>query len=416
MQKKSKRPHVVIVGAGFGGLKTAQLLAKHPIDITIIDKNNYHLFQPLLYQISTAGLSVDDIAHPIRSIFCEKPNVDFHMAEVKQIDMDKKIIMTDYTAIDYDYLVLAAGGQNNFFGMESISKNTMGMKTLIEAVNIRNHILSRFELAAHEKDEEKRRALLKFVIVGGGPTGVEEAGALSELVYFVLNKEYHTLNFEEVKIILVEATDKVLPTMPEKLRTATINTLIKKNIEVRLCEAVVDYDGRELIFKSGEKMATRTVIWAAGVKAVSLVDRLGCEQDRAGRAIVDEYLQLPNKKDVFAVGDMANFMQDGASLAMIAPVAMQQADIAAENVLALIKNKPLKKFRYKSVGAMATIGRNDAVVSMGSYTSEGLVAWLMWSVIHIWRLIDFRSRIVIFLKWIWYYIRYDRMARIITRN
>lgn len=409
-------PHVVVVGGGFGGIRAALRLAKTGAKITLVDRYNYHLFQPLLYQVATAGLSVDDIAYPIRAIVKDKKNIDFRLAEVTGVNFESKSVITNTGAIGYDYLVIAAGGMTNYFGMESVEKHSFGMKTLDESVIIRNHILSMFELAAYEENPDKRRALMTFVIVGGGPTGVESAGALAELIYHVLNKEYHHVNFKEVRIVLVEASDKLLAAMPESLREVTVETLISKRVEVRLCVQVTDYDGQRLTLKGGEVIPTSTVVWAAGARAIDLMDNLGVEQASMRRAVVNEYLQIPNRPEVFVIGDAAHFMQDERPLPMIAPVAMQQADVAAKNIGNLIKEKELKKFAYKDVGSMATIGRNAAVVQMGSFKTHGFFAWAIWCFVHILRLIDFRNRAVVFSKWMWDYLVYERVVRIITRK
>lgn len=416
MQEKKNRPHVVVVGAGFGGVRAAKSLAKAEVDITIIDSRNYHLFQPLLYQVATAGLSIDDIAYPIRALFRKEQNVNFRMADVTSVDFETKCVITSTGRICYDYLIVATGGTTNFFGIESIAQNSLGLKTLDEAVSTRNHIIQMFELASHEPDPDKRRALLTFVVVGGGPTGVESAGALSELVYFVMAKEYHNLNFKEVRIVLVEASDRLLAAMPEELREATVETLIRKHVEVRMCVQVTDFDGERLTLKGGEVIPTRTLIWAAGVKASTLIDNLGIEQASMRRAVVNEYLQLPNRPEVFVIGDAAHFVQDGRPLPMVAPVAIQQAEITVKNIRSMLKGKELKPFVYKDVGNMATIGRNAAVVDMGRIRLKGFVAWAIWSFVHILRLIDFRNRLVVFMKWIWDYLVYERVVRIITRQ
>ncbi|GMB01425.1 NAD(P)/FAD-dependent oxidoreductase [Pelosinus sp. IPA-1] len=412
----AKKPHVVIVGAGFGGIRTARALAKNDVKITLIDKYNYHLFQPLLYQVATAGLSVDDIAYPVRAIFRDQKNVDFRLAEVSNVDFETKVVTMNTGQISYDYLVVAAGGMTNYFGMASMEKNGFGMKTLDESVEIRNHVLRMFELAAHERDADKRRALLTFVIVGGGPTGVESAGALSELIYHVMVKEYHNMNFKEVRIMLVEASDKLLATMPEELRDITVETLIRKHVEVRMCVQVTEYDGQRMSLKGGEVIPTYTVIWAAGVKANNLIDTLDVEQASMRRAVVNEYLQLPTRPEVFIIGDAAHCMQGERPLPMVAPVAMQQADATAKNIRNIIRGKELKKFVYKEMGNMATIGRNAAVVHMGKFKTHGFFAWAIWSFVHILRLIDFRNRAVVFVKWMWDYLVYERVVRIITRQ
>lgn len=415
--KQNAQPHIVIVGAGFGGIRAAKSLAQSSkVRVTVIDKHNYHLFQPLLYQVSTAGLSVDDIAYPVRAMFRKWKNVEFRMAEVIGVDFDNKCVITDTGNITYDYLLLAAGGVTNFYGINSVAKHAFGMKTLDEAVAIRNHVLKMFELAAHEPNLDKRRSLLTFVVVGGGPTGVESAGALSELIHFVLAKEYHHLNFKEVRIVLVEASSQLLPVMPVELQDATAETLIRKHVEVRLCVQVAEFDGERLFLKGGEIIPTHTVVWAAGVRANELFDKLNIAQGRAGRAIVNEYLQIPNRPEVFVIGDAAYFEQDGQPLPMIAPVAIQQAGVAAKNILHMINDHSLVPFNYRPVGSMATIGRNAAVVSIGRFKFKGFGAWLVWSLIHIWRLIDFRNRTVVFMKWIWDYLVYERVVRIITRQ
>lgn len=415
-EKIAVKPHVVIVGAGFAGVRAARSLAKSEVNITLIDRYNYHLFQPLLYQVATAGLSVDDIAYPVRALFKDQKNVAFRMAEVTHIDFDGKSVITNTGNIAYDYLIVAAGGMTNYFGMEGVAKHSCGMKTLDEAVNIRNHVLKMFELASHETDPDKRRALMTFVIVGGGPTGVESAGALSELIYMVLAKEYHNLNFKEARIILVEASDRLLAAMPEDLREATVETLIRKHVEVRLCVQVTDYDGERMTLKGGEVIPACTLVWAAGVRAASLLDALNIEQGSMRRAVVDEYLRLPNREDVFVIGDAAHFEQEGRPLPMIAPVAIQQASLTAKNIRNRMQGKEMKAFVYKDVGNMATIGRNAAVVHMGSMKFGGFWAWVIWSFVHILRLVDFRNRTVVFMKWMWDYLVYERVVRIITRQ
>lgn len=414
--KKETKPRVVVIGGGFGGIRAALTVAKFDVRVTMIDRYNYHLFQPLLYQVATAGLSVDDIAYPIRAIVKERKNIDFRLAKVTGVDFDNKTVTMDTGSVKYDYLIVAAGGMTNYFGIKSVEQNSFGMKTLDESVIIRNHVLSMFELAAHEKDADKRRALLTFVVVGGGPTGVESAGALSELVYHVLTKEYHHINFKEARIVLVEASDKLLAAMPESLREATVETLISKRVEVRMCIQVTDYDGQLLTLKGGEVIPTNTVIWGAGVRAAELIDNLGVEQGSMRRAVVNEYLQIPNHPEAFVIGDAAHFMQDERPLPMIAPVAMQQAEVAAKNIGNMLKNKELKKFRYKDVGSMATIGRNAAVVQMGNFKTHGFFAWAIWCFVHVLRLINFRNRAVVFSKWVWDYLVYERVVRIITRK
>lgn len=417
MSALDKKPQVVIIGAGFGGIQAAKLLSKSDVQITLIDKHNYHLFQPLLYQVATAGLSEKDIACPIRTIFRDQKNIEFHMDEVTDVDLVENRVSTNTGhQIPFDYLVVATGSTNNFFGMESLAKNAFCVKTLSQSVATRNHIIKMFELAAHEPDRDKRHALLTFVVVGGGPTGVECAGALSELISFVLAKEYHNLNFKEVRIMLVEASDTLLPVMPPDLREATAETLLRKHVEVRLLVQVSDFDGTRLLLKGGEVIPTNTVIWAAGVCATDLLANLEQEQDRIHRVLVNEYLQIADKPEVFVIGDAAHFEQDHAPLPMVAPVAIQQAEVVAHNIASLISNQPLQKFIYKPVGSMATIGRNAAVVSIGKFKSKGFIAWIIWSLLHVLRLVHFRNRSVVFMKWIWEYLTYDRVEHVINRE
>ncbi|CQR73641.1 NADH dehydrogenase-like protein YjlD [Sporomusa ovata DSM 2662] len=417
MGQMDKKTHIIIVGAGFGGIQAAKLLANTAAQITIIDKHNYHLFQPLLYQVATAGLSEKDIACPIRTIFRDQKNIEFHMDEVIDIDLaDNRVITITGHQIPFDYLVVATGSTNNFFGMESLAKNALCVKTLGQSVATRDHIIKMFELAAHEPDLEKRHSLLTFVVVGGGPTGVECAGALSELIHFVLAKEYHNLNFKEVRIMLVEASDALLPVMPLELQEATAEILLRKHIEVRLLVQVSGFDGNTLLLKGGEVIPTHTVIWAAGVCATKLLDNLKQEQDRAHRVVVNEYLHIQNKAEVFIIGDAAHFEQENSPLPMVAPVAIQQAGVVAQNIISLMNGRPLQKFVYRPVGTMATIGRNAAVVNIGKFKSQGFIAWIIWSLMHMLRLVHFRNRTVVFMKWIWEYLTYDRVEHVINRD
>lgn len=413
--KSVKRPHVVIVGAGFGGIKVAQSFADKDVDVTIVDRNNFHLFQPLLYQVSTACLSTDEIAYPIRAFFRKQKNVNFFLGELIDFDTENKKIITNNGELTYDYLVMATGATTNFFGMKSVEENCFGMKTLEESVQIRNHVLEMFEKASREPDAAKRKQMLTFVCVGGGPTGVEEAGALSELIYNVLQKEYHNMDFSEPDIKLIEALDKVLPMMPESLRDETVSILRKKKVDVRLETQVMDYDGEVLKFKDGTEVPTKTVIWAAGVKAFPVTAKLGVETDRAGRIVINENLQVPNHSDIYAIGDTAHFEFEGRPLATIAPVATQQAVVAVENIMADLAGKPLKAFQYEDLGSMATIGRGDAVMCKGSMKMSGLIAWTAWMAVHLLRLAGFKANITVLIKWIWNYFGNTRLSRIITR-
>ncbi len=414
MESEKKLPHVVIIGAGFGGMSAARVLKDAPVQVTLVDRNNYHLFQPLLYQVATSMLSPDEIAYPVRSIFRHQKNLNFHMGMVKEIDLANKRVVNEVSTIDYDYLVLAVGGQTNFFGIDSVEKNGFGMKRLEDATEIRNHVLHQFELAAKEEDPQVRKAMLTFVVVGGGPTGIEFAGAISELVRMVLHKEFPTLDFNDVKILLLEATDQLLLAMPKSFGEFTTAMLRKKHVHVRFKSAVSNYDGNTVALKDGEEIKARTLVWAAGVRAVSMLDKLGLPQDKLGRVEVAPTLQVPDHPEVFVIGDAASLEgQDGKPLPMVAPVAMQQGELVAKNVVHLLEGSSLSKFTYDDPGVLATIGRNEAVADLGRYQFKGFFAWLVWVVVHIYQLIGFRNRLAVLLDWAWNYIFYERSVRLI---
>jgi NADH:quinone reductase (non-electrogenic) len=407
-------PLVVIVGAGFGGLQTARKLAHAPLRVLLLDKRNYHLFQPLLYQIATAGISPGEIAHPVRGILGQQKNFQFHMAEVRQFDLENRQLKTNAGSFDYDYLVIAVGAETNHFGIESVGRNALDMKDLDDAIDIRNKVLCSFELADQEPDSSRRRELLTFVVVGGGPTGVETAGALSELIRLVLVKDYPQLDLEEVRILLLEASNQILSGFPARLREKAVRTLEDKHIEVRCNAAVQGYDGHTIILKNAEPVQARTMIWAAGVRAASLLDRSGLQQARQGRLVVGPTLQLERYPEVFVIGDAAYLEADGQPLQMMATVAMQEGAFVAENIRRLVQTEPLRNFRYQDPGSLATIGRNQAVIRLGRLSFSGFIAWLIWVVVHIYRLIGFRSRFLVMINWIWDYFMYERGIRLIT--
>lgn len=413
-----RKPRIVIVGAGFGGVKLAKLFAKENVNVTLVDRHNFHLFQPLLYQVSTAVLSTDEIAYPVRTFFRENKNVEFFMAKAQGVDKDRKVLLTNHGEIAYDYLILAAGATTNFFGMENVEKYSYGMKTLQEAVHIRNHVLHMFERANKcEDSEEERRRMLSFVVVGGGPTGVEEAGALTELIA-VQKKEYHNLDFDEVSVKLIEATPDVLLMMAPNLRQHTVKVLERKGVDVLLNTQVMDYDGESLKLKDGTEIPTKTVIWAAGVKAVPFIANCGSEVDRGGRIIVNEKLQVEGSENVFAIGDCAHF-QHGTErpLPTVAPVATQQAKVAYENIMKLIRGqKDLATFHYKDLGSMATIGRGEAVVDKTKMNPQltGFIAWCAWMFVHLIRLAGAHTNLTVAIKWTWNLLSGTRLGRIIT--
>ena len=409
------RPTVVIVGAGFGGLRAVRALRKTPVDVVLVDRHNYHLFQPLLYQVATAGLEPEEIARPVRAILRRQSNAEFRMTDVTGLDPGGKRILTSDGPIPYDYLILAVGGETNYFGLESVPRHGFGLKDIPEAIRIRNHVLHAFERAMLEPDPERRRAELTFVVVGGGPTGVEMAGALSELIRLVLVKDYPRLNVKDVRVLLLEATDRLLAAMPARLREAAFKTLWrKKHVEVRFGATVADYDGARVLLKSGEVIPASTLVWAAGVKAVSLTGRLGLPTAQQGRVPVAPTLDVPGHPDIYVIGDAAYLEVAGGPLPMMAPVAIQMAETAAENIRRRIAGEPPLQFRYRDPGSLATIGRNAAVAYIRGIGFTGFPAWVVWLVVHIIQLIGFRNKLFVLLNWAWDYFFYERAARLIT--
>ena len=407
---------VVVVGAGFGGLRVARALRRAPVQVILLDRNNYHLFQPLLYQVATAGLEPEQIAKPVRSILRGQKNFDFRMVEVTAVDLVQRRLETNAGPIAYDFLVLAPGGETNFFGLETVAKHGLGLKDIPDAVAIRNHVLTCFEQAMLEANPEQRRARLTFIVVGGGPTGVEMAGALSELIRLVLVKDYPRLNIKDVRILLLEATDRLLAAMPERLREAAGKTLWRKYVEVRFGATVADYDGIRIRLKSGEIIPAHTVIWAAGARAAGPNDRLGLASARQGRIAVEPTLQVAGHPEVYVIGDAAYRETNGVPLPMVAPVAIQMAEAVARNIVRTLRATPLREFRYRDQGTLATIGRNAAVAHVFGLQLSGFPAWVMWLVVHIIQLIGFRNKLFVLLNWAWDYFFYERAARLITRD
>jgi len=407
-------PHILILGAGFGGLNAARALRSAPVRITLVDRKNYHLFQPLLYQVATSGLSPGEIAFPARAIFRKQKNLTFRMAEVQRIDLEKKMLTTSTGPMTYDYLILAAGSETSYFGMKSVQENGLGLKDIDEAISIRNHVLRMFELAAQELDAEKRRALLTFVVVGGGPTGVESSGALSELIRLVLIKDYPQLSLKDVRILLLEAADRLLGGFPSNLQEYAAETLWSKHVEVRFGAAVTGFDGERVTLKSAEVIPAHTLVWAAGVRAARIVDTLGSPQPRQSRIAVNRTLNLPEHPEVLIVGDAAYLEHDGQPLPMMAPVAIQQGQTAARNILHQMDNAPLEEFVYKDPGSLATIGRNAAVARLGTLKFTGFLAWFLWLGVHLLWLVGFRNKLVVLINWAWDYFFYDRGIRLIT--
>ena len=412
----NSKPHVVIIGAGFGGLEAAKKLACKDVRVTVIDRTNYHLFQPLLYQVATAALSPADIAAPIRAILCKCRNIEVILAEVESVDVDAKKVKTVDLQIDYDYLILATGARHSYFGHGEWEKLAPGLKSLEDAVELRRRILMAFEYAEKINDEKACRAAMNFVIIGGGPTGVELAGAIAEISRHTLARDFRHINPSEARVILIEGDSRLLAAYPADLSESARKQLTDLGVEVRtnrratnLTEAGVQI-GDEFI-------PCRVKIWAAGNNASFVGKTLGVPADRTGRVIVNEDLTVPGHPEVQVIGDLANFThQTGEPLPGISPVAMQQGRHAARNVLAMIKGRKAKRFRYWDKGTMATIGRNKAVADLRFLHLSGRLAWLAWLFVHIVFLVGFRNRLLVLFQWAWAYLTFDKGARLITRN
>jgi NADH dehydrogenase len=411
-----EKPHVIIVGSGFGGLEAAKKLACKNVRLTVIDRTNYHLFQPLLYQVATAALSPADIAAPVRAVLSKCRNVEVILAEVESVDVDAKKVKTVDLEIDYDYLILATGARHSYFGHNEWERLAPGLKSLEDAIELRRRILMAFEYAEKITDETARRAAMNFVIIGGGPTGVEMAGAIAEISRYTLAKDFRHIDPSEARVILIENEPRLLAAYPEDLSASARKQLVDLGVEVRtgaratnLTEAGVQVNG--------EFIPCRVKIWAAGNNASFVGKTLGAPVDRAGRVIVNDDLTIPGHPEVQVIGDLANFShQTGKPLPGISPVAMQQGRHAARNVLAMIQGGKPRRFRYWDKGSMATIGRNKAVADLKFAHLSGLPAWLAWLFVHIIFLVGFRNRLLVLFQWAWAYFTFNKGARLITRN
>jgi len=410
-------PHVLIIGAGFGGLNVALHLREAPIRITLIDKQNYHLFQPLLYQVAIAGLLPSQIAYPLRTIFRKQKNITLQLGEVTEINLEACYVRMNGSVIAYDYLVIAVGAETNFFGMNSVEQEGFQIKDIQKAIRTRNHLLKMFEQASREADTEKRRALLTFLVVGGGPTGVETAGALAELINHVMVKDFANLNLDETRVILLEANDHLITPYPHALRHATFDLLHREQVEILLNTRLTAFNGQTVTLGDGRQIATHTLIWTAGIKAAPMLDSLGVARAGAGRVQVTPTLQLPQHSEVFVLGDAAYLLNgEGQPLPMLSTVAIQQGKVAARNIQRIINGKRPEPFHYKDPGLLATIGRNAAVARIWGLSFSGFIAWVIWVFLHIYRLIGFRNRILVFVNWAWDYIFYENQIRLITKE
>jgi len=407
---------VIIVGAGFGGLEAAKKLACKDVRVTVIDRTNYHLFQPLLYQVATAALSPADIAAPVRAILSKCRNVEVILAEVQSVDVEAKKVKTADLEIDYDYLILATGARHSYFGHNEWEKLAPGLKSLEDAVELRRRILLAFEYAEKATHEAARRAAMNFVIIGGGPTGVEMAGAIAEISRYTLAKDFRHINPSEARVILIEGEPRLLAAYPPDLSESARKQLADLGVEVRTSTRATNLteDGVQI---GDELIPCRVKIWAAGNNASFVGKTLGAPADRVGRVIVNDDLTIPGHPEVQVIGDLANFPhQTGQPLPGISPVAMQQGRHAARNILAMIKGRKPQRFRYWDKGTMATIGRNKAVADLKFVHLSGLPAWLAWLFVHIIFLVGYRNRLVVLFQWAWAYLTFDKGARLITRN
>ncbi|MBK7140609.1 MAG: NAD(P)/FAD-dependent oxidoreductase [bacterium] len=419
----NRRHHVVIIGGGFGGLNAVRALKRADVDVTLIDRRNFHLFQPLLYQVATGGLSPADVASPLRSILKNQKNVTILLGEVTTVDINNRIVeLADKETIPYDSLIIGAGVRHHYFGHEEWSQAAPGLKSIEDALDIRTRIFLAFETAERETDPVVRCEWMTFVLAGGGPTGVELAGALAEIANETLSKDFRRINPRDAKIILVEGNDRVLTSYPETLSAKARRSLERLGVDVRTSTLVTKVDDRGVEIKHGEQITrinARTVLWAAGVRATfdseALVGGNRSLLDKAGRILVDPHLNIPGHEDIYVIGDLASFThQTGEPLPGVAAVAMQQGTYASKAVVARLQGEQLRPFHYSFPGDMATIGRNAAVADIKGFRFSGMFAWLMWVFLHLMKLVEFDNRLLVFVQWLWYYVTHNRGARLIT--
>ncbi len=415
---ESKYPRVVVIGGGFGGMSVTRKLLNKPVQVVLIDKRNYHTFQPLLYQVSTSGLEPDSIAFPLRKFLNRSNNGYFRMAEVNNINADKHLIETNIGQLTYDYLVIATGSKTNFFGNDNVEKNAVWMKTVPQALNLRSLIFESLEQAAITEEKEKRKSLLTFVIAGAGPTGVELSGAIAELKNHIIKKDYKDFEADEIEIHLMEGANRVLPPMSEESSADAHKYLSDMGVQIHLETMVKDYKNCEVTTNTGKSFRSENFIWSAGVhgapieglKADSLIDR-------ANRYKVNTFNQVEGYDNIFAIGDIALMKSEEYPKGhpMVAQPAIQQGRQLAKNLLKIMKAEKMEPFEYYDKGSMATIGRNKAVVDIGKFQLGGFVAWYIWMFVHLWFLIGIKNRLVTFLNWVYNYINYDRSERLIIR-
>jgi NADH dehydrogenase len=413
---------VVIIGGGFGGLNAARTLRRAPVSVTLLDRRNFHLFQPLLYQVATGGLSPANIAAPLRGILSRQRNATVLLAEAVDIDVARRAVLLSDGEVTYDTLVVATGASHHYFGHDEWAPLAPGLKTIEDAIEIRRRLLVAFEAAEREPDREVRRAWLTFVVVGGGPTGVELAGALGEIANDTLKHDFRSINPAEAEILLLEAADRVLPVYPADLSAKAERALGRLGVTVRTDSAVTGIEAHAVAIRRGEReeaIAARTVLWAAGVQASPLGRRLaeatGAETDRAGRLIVQPDLTVPGHPEVFVIGDLALCRDErGQPLPAVAPVAMQQGRYVGRVIESRLRDKAVRPFRYRHRGSMATIGRATAVADLGRVHLSGYLGWLAWLFVHLMNLVGYQNRLLVLLQWAWNYVTRNRAARLIT--
>jgi NADH dehydrogenase len=410
------RPHVVIIGGGFGGLYAARALKNAPVRISLVDRHNHHLFQPLLYQVATAALNPSDIAVPIRRIVRDQRNCDVIMAEATGIDTkDKRVFFADGSDLRYDYLIVATGARHAYFGNDQWAPLAPGLKTIDDALDIRRRILLAYEAAERETDPQRRKAWLTFIVVGAGPTGVELCGSLAEIARHVLAHDFRHIDPRTARVVLVEAGPRILNSFSEPLAQKAVESLERLGVQVLTGRPVkgIDEHGVDI---GGERVPARTVLWAAGVAGSPLAKTLGVPLDRAGRVVVQPDLSIPGHPEIFVIGDLASFMNQGTPLPGVAPVAIQQGRWAARNIVRAVAGKTMRPFSYHDRGTLAIIGRAAAIAQKGPVKASGLWAWLLWLFVHILWLIGFRNRFLVVAQWAWTYLSFERGARLITGN
>lgn len=411
-------PKVVIIGGGFGGIAAAKKLKDKEVEILMLDRHNYHTFQPLLYQVATGGLEPDSIAFPLRKIFKGQKNFRFRNTEVKRVIPERKVVDTTIGEIGYDYLIIATGSDTNFFGSKELERYTMPMKTIPEALNLRSMIFQNLEEAIIETNPERKASLLNFVVVGGGPTGVELSGALSELKQHILKKDYPELDISDVHIYLIEGMPAVLGPMSEQAQRSAREFLEEMDVEVITNVKVESCDGRKITLSNGQVIPSKNVLWSAGVQG-EVIAGIPAERIARGNKIqVDEFNRIIGYTDIFAIGDVAAMITEKypRGLPGVAPAAIQQGKHLAENLLKLTNKETLEPFEYFDKGSMATVGRNRAVVDIGKIRFQGIFAWFVWMFVHLMSLVGFRNKLVVFVNWVWSYFSYDRGTRLIIRR